>query len=114
MSQTHLRNLLSLIERLAIDLNRKEAIRCKHFFGGAAAYAGGSIFMTLTSQGLALKLPKDSRELLIGNGARPLRYFPNGHIKKDYVLVPSNLADDIDALAPWIKESLRFVQTLSK
>jgi hypothetical protein len=44
--------------------------------------------MTLTTVGLALKLPKDSGELVIGNGARPLRYFPKGPIKKDYVLVP--------------------------
>jgi TfoX/Sxy family transcriptional regulator of competence genes len=75
MAETHLRNLLSLIELLALNLNPKDAIQCKHFFGGAAAYANGRIFMTLTSRGLALKLQRDSRELLIRAGARPLRYF---------------------------------------
>src|SRR5258708_27712239 len=94
MAETHLRNLLSLIERLAVTLNSKDAIQCKHFFGGAAAYANGRIFMTLTSRGLALKLPKDPRELLIRAGARPLRYFPNAPIKKDYVICPRKLADD--------------------
>jgi TfoX/Sxy family transcriptional regulator of competence genes len=114
MAEAQLRNLCSLIERLASNLNRKDAIECKHFFGGAGAYSNGRIFMTLTSRGLALKLPKDSRELLIGDGARPLRYFPKGPIKKDYVVIPSTLADDEEALAPWVRESIRFAQTFSK
>jgi TfoX/Sxy family transcriptional regulator of competence genes len=114
MAEAQLRSLRSLIERLARNLNRKDAIECRHFFGGAAAYANGRIFMTLTSRGLALKLSKDSRELLIGNGARPLRYFPKGPIKKEYVVVPSTLADDKEALAPWVRESMRFAQTLRK
>ncbi len=114
MAEAQLRNLRSLLERLAANLNRNDAIECKHFFGGAAAYANGRIFMTLTTRGIALKLPKDSREFLIGNGAGPLRYFPRGPIKKDYVVIPNTLADDEEALAPWIRESIRFAQTFPK
>jgi TfoX/Sxy family transcriptional regulator of competence genes len=114
MSETYLRSLISLIERLGVSLNRKDEIQCKHFFGGAAAYCAGRIFMTLTSRGLALKLPKDSRELLISSGAMPLRYFTNAPTKKDYVVLPRSLADDMEALAPRINESIRFVQTLPK
>jgi hypothetical protein len=36
-----------------------------------------------------------------------------GPIKKDYVVIPSPLADDKEALAPWVRESMRFVQTSS-
>ena len=97
-----------------MSLNRKDEIQCKHFFGGAAAYCAGRIFMTLTSRGLALKLPKDSRELLISRGAMPLRYFTNAPTKKDYVVLPHSLADDMEALAPRLNESIRFVQTLPK
>jgi len=114
MSETYLRTLISLIERLGVNLNRKDEIQCQHFFGGAAAYCAGRIFMTLTSRGLALKLPKDSRELLISSGAMPLRYFPNAPIKKDYVVLPDSLADDMEALVPRIKESIRFVLKLRK
>ncbi len=110
MAEAQLRSLRSLLERLAA----KDAIECKHFFSGAAAYANGRIFMTLTTVGLALKLPQDSRELLIGNGARPLRYFPKGPIKKDYVVVPKVLTDDEETLASWIRESIRFALTFPK
>jgi TfoX/Sxy family transcriptional regulator of competence genes len=113
VSETYLRNLIALIGRLPANLNSEEAIQCKHFFGGAAAYVGGQIFITLTSRGLALKLPKDSRDLLIGKGATPLRFFPNGPLKKDYVVIPSSLTDDRKALIHWIIRSMRFAQTLS-
>jgi TfoX/Sxy family transcriptional regulator of competence genes len=114
MAEAQLRKLRSLIERLAANLNREDKIECKHFFSGAAAYANGRIFMTLTTIGLALKLPQDSRELLIGNGARPLRYFPKAPIKKDYVVVPKALANDEETLTSWIRESIRFTQTFPK
>src|SRR5712692_9358146 len=106
MAEAQLRTLRSLLERLAANPDRKDTIECKHFFSGAAAYANGRIFMTLTTVGLALKLPQASREHLIGNGARPLRYFPKGPIKKDYVVVPKWLANDEGKLASRIRESI--------
>jgi len=111
MAEAELRTLRSLLERLAASLDHKDTIECKHFFSGAAAYANGRIFMTLTTVGLALKLPKDSRELLIGKGAKPLRYFPKGPLKKDYVVLPKALADDEETLASLVRESIRFAQT---
>jgi TfoX/Sxy family transcriptional regulator of competence genes len=114
MAEAQLRTLRSLLGRVAANLDRKDTIECKHFFGGAAAYANGRIFMTLTTVGLALKLPKGSRELLIGYGGRPLRYFPKGPIKKDYLVVPKALANDEETLGPWIRESIRFTQTFPK
>lgn len=67
--------------------------------------------MTLTKGGLALKLPEASRLTLLDDGATPLRYFPNAPIKKDYVVVPNPLADDVSALGPWIAESIAFSRT---
>jgi len=70
--------------------------------------------MTLTSRGLGLKLPKDSRELLISSGAMPLGISRTRLTKKDYVVLPRSLAGDMEALAPRINESIRFVRTLPK
>jgi len=36
--------------------------------------------MTLTSRGLALKLPTGSRKLLIRMGDQPLKYFPGAPV----------------------------------
>lgn len=108
MVETYLVALRALLERMAPDLASGTEITCKHFFGGAAAYAGGRIFMTLTPVGLALKLPEASRAALIEAGGAPLRYFPKAPIKKDYALVPEALADDPPALTPWVRESIDF------
>ena len=108
MSQSHLDVLRSLLERVTLDPDSRNAIECKLFFSGAAAYANGRIFMTLTTVGLALKLPEESRAALMKRGARPLRYFAKAPVKKVYVILPQTLAKDDVALASWIKESIRF------
>ncbi len=103
-----------MLDGAALELDRDLAIECKHFFSGAAAYADGRIFMTLTPVGLALKLPERSRDRLLASGGAQLRYFPDGPIKKDYVVVPEPLAKDDAALGPWLEESIAFARNLPK
>jgi TfoX/Sxy family transcriptional regulator of competence genes len=110
MVAAHLDALRSLLARATLGFNRGIAVECKHFFSGAAAYANGRIFMTSTSVGVALKLPQESRAELTRRGAKPLRYFPQGPIKKDYVIVPVGMTRDIDALSPWVIKSILFSQ----
>ncbi len=112
MAEPYLQALGSLLDRAGPGL--EVPITHRHFFSGAAAYAEGRIFMTLTTAGLALKLPRDARARLTGEGAVPLRYFAKGPVKKDYLVVPQSLAEDPEALAPWIDKSIGFVRTLPK
>ena len=106
MVQAYLLELRSLLDRLAPPAGRH--IECKHFFAGAAAFADGHIFMTSTPAGLALKLPAPSRATLLDMGGWLLRYFSNGPIKKDYMIVPDGMAADEIALEPWVGESIAF------
>ena len=108
MARTHLADLQSLISRLAPKMGKSVRPECKRFFSGAAAYADGRIFMTLTPAGLALKLPEDGRATLMAAGGRPLKYFPNAPVKLEYVLCSGELSDE--ALAHWIELSVAFVQ----
>ena len=106
--------LQALLDRLPPQPIPGVELECKHFFSGAAGYANGRIFISLTPVGLALKLPEETRAALIDRGAEALRYFPKGPIKKDYVCIPKKLADDQAALAAWIVESIRFSQTFPR
>ena len=108
MAKPYLTDLRALLDRLAPLAGLEQAIDCKHFFSGAAAYVEGRIFMSLTPTGLALKLPPARREALLAAGGRPLRYFPKAPIKTDYVLLAEETAKDDRALAPLIAEGLRF------
>ena len=110
MAQPYLQNLTDLLTQAAPRPRPKAAIACKHFFSGAAAYADERIFMSWTPVGLALKLPEVACAELRTAGAKPLRYFPEGPIKKDYVVVPARLARDAAALRPWIARGIAFAR----
>ena len=109
MTQAFVCELLSLTGRLAKRIDCPGDIACKRFFGGAAAYIDGQIFMTLSPVGLALKLPAQQRDLLLTQDATPLRYFPKAPIKKEYVVLPETMARDDDAMAPLMESSVAFV-----
>ena len=69
--------------------------------------------MLLTAVGFAVKLPEESRNTLITQqGAKPLRYFPKGPIKKDYVILPSAVLNDTKALRNWVKASVEYAVSL--
>ncbi len=110
MAEPYLKELRALVERLSFARDEAADLVCKHFFSGAAAYAGGHICMSLTPAGLALKLPPADCEALVAHGAKPLRYFPKAPVKKDYVVLPARITADEDALRDWIARSIAFVR----
>jgi len=90
-------------------------LECRHFFSGAAVYADGRICISLTPVGFAIKLPEKSRnKLLQEKGTKNLRYFPKGPVKKDYVLLPKEMLEDMKVLRRWVKESIEYALTLPK
>ena len=114
MADIYLKDLQDLLAQTTSGLDSKVGIEARHFFGGAAAYAEGRTFISLTPAGLALKLPEDDRAVLLDQGATPLRYFPKAPIKKAYVVVPRAVANDGAALAGWVEKSVGYVLTLPK
>jgi len=109
MAEPYLKELQSIVQRVSAPRDKADTITCKHFFGGAAAYVDGHIFMSLTTVGLALKLPQDDRDALLAKGAKPLQYFPKAPVKKDYVVLPIQLMED-KYLSDWILRSVEFVR----
>lgn len=45
-------------------------------------------------------------------GTKALRYFPEGPIKKDYVVLPKTMLNDMKVLRRWVKVSIEHVLTL--
>ncbi len=110
MAEPYLTALKSIVDDSCRLHEEVGDVACKHFFGGAAAYVNGHIFMTLASAGLALKLPEEDRTTLLAQGATPLKYFANSPVKKEYVVLPSEFVDDTTVLKDWISTSIKFVQ----
>ena len=71
--------------------------------------------MSLTPVGFAIKLPEESRNVLMRRkGTKPLRYFSKGPIKKDYVVVPQTMLDDMKTLRRWVYASITYALSLPR
>ena len=112
MAKDYVAALEALLAGTVAALPPGVGLEVRRFFGGAAAYAGGRICVTLTPAGLALKLPEDGRARLLGEGGGQLRYFPNAPIKKQYVVAPAGLAGDADRLRFWARQSIDYALSL--
>ncbi len=101
MSKEYIERLTLLIRELKLKDELSYTIEVKHFFGGAAFYFNGIICASLSPVGLAFKLPASEVEKLISSGkAKPLIYFPQGNVKKGYVLFDK---PEIDNSRKWKK-----------
>lgn len=113
MAQEYLERLNALIGRLPSGNLKGVKLECKHFFSGAAVYAEGRICMSWTPVGFAIKLPETSRSALVNQqGAEYLRYFPKGPIKKDYVVLPNSMLQEMRALGRLAKTSIEYALSL--
>ena len=91
------------------------ALEFKPFFGAVAGYLDGKLFVSYGNFGLALKLPVGPRtELLERQGGTPLRYFPKGHVKKEYVVIPRRILDDGRTFRELVRQSVDYVRTSAR
>ena len=87
MAKEYLEKLSNLIRDLKIEDEVALPIATRHFFSGAALYVNEIICASWSPVGLAFKLPEPEVHKLLNSGkAKPLKYFPNGHVKKGYAL----------------------------
>lgn len=90
MAKEYLEKLSGLVLRLNIEKEVDCRIEVKHLFTGAALYVNKVICASWSPVGLAFKLPAKEVAGLISSGkAKPLKYFPKGHVKKGYALFAS-------------------------
>ena len=111
MKTEYLNGLAALLLRARPRLGSTHDLRFRSCFGAVAGYVDGNIFISHGRFGTALKLPSRTiNRLLEERGVRHLKYFPNGHVKKEYVVLPKRILDDHDRLKKLVDQSIRFVR----
>lgn len=110
MAEPFLNELENIIKSTKISTGQPNPVQCKHFFSGAAAYCDGTIFMSLSPVGLALKLSDEDCQEMMEMGGTYLRYFPKAPIKKGYVVLPVSIRSDINTLTKLIVKSMTHIQ----
>jgi hypothetical protein len=101
--------LRELLNRAYPRLFKAYRLEFRNCFGAVAAYVNGNIFMSCGRFGVALKLPQSVLpDLLSEAGVTHLRYFPNGHVKKEYAVMPTHILDDRVRLRKLLSTSVKY------
>ena len=103
--------LESLLKKVRPRLSNTHRLEFKKCFGAVAGYVHGNIFISCGKFGVALKLPpKTLATLFKEEGVKPLKYFPNGHVKKNYAVLSKRILDESSRLKKLVDKSILFPQ----
>ena len=100
--------LQTILEQSCPELATRHALTFKNCFGAVAGYVDQQIFCSCGQFGFALKLPPEDREEIFKVGGKHLKYFPNGHVKKDYAVLTGQMVNDRKKLYRLIETSIKF------
>ncbi len=92
MQNKYLEEITTLLKQVHPKLFTIHQLKFKNVFGAVAGYANGKIFITCGKFGVALKLPEKTLAELFGEkDVKHLKYFPKGHVKKEYAVLPKRM-----------------------
>ena len=102
---TYFRTLTELLKGCR-SLDSSHELEFKNVFGAVAGYVDGQIFISCGSFGVAP--PATLGRLFEEKGVKHLRYFPQGHIKKEYGVLSRQILNDPRRLSSLIGQSVKF------
>ena len=95
MNDKYLHRLKALLRQARPRLARTHRLTFKNVFGAVGGYVNGRIFISCGTFGVALKLPSEALEILFRErGVKHLKYFPKGHVKKEYAVIPKRILNN--------------------
>ena len=102
--------LTNLLKQARPRLASTHGLEFKNVFGAVAGYVNGNIFISCGKFGTALRLPPKTLDSLFKfEGAKHLKYFPKGHIKKEYAVLPKGLLLNNTRFKKLVDESIKYV-----
>lgn len=113
MKAKYLDKITKLLERTHPKLADTCRIAFKNCFGAVAGYVNGRIFISCGKFGVALRLPPEALEdVFKEEGVRHLKYFPNGHIKKEYAVLSNEIIENERQFKKLVDSSIMHVLSL--
>ncbi len=110
MANVYRDQLTQLLTETHPHLADTHALEFKNVFGAVGGYIDGTIFISLGKFGIALRLAPELLEQLFDDGkAGPLRYFSNGHVKKEYAVLSEEVLSDMPQVTMLIGQSVAYV-----
>ena len=102
----YLNRLTDLLGQIRPRLSTTHDLSFGSCFGAVAGYIDGNIFISCGRFGTALKLPSETvASLLKEKGVKRLKYFPTGHVKKNYAVLPRRILQDQSRIKNLVRRS---------
>ena len=113
MQGKYFEKIAKLLEQARPRLAPTHRLTYKNVFGAVGGYVNGRIFISCGKFGIAPRLPSEILENLFQEkGVKHLKYFPKGHIKKEYVVLPNRILQDKNRVRKILNESVKYVLSL--
>ena len=101
--------MIKLLKQARPRLNTAHQLEFKNCFGAIAGYVNGHIFISCGKFGVALRLPPETLDILFQEkGVKHLKYFPNGHIKKEYAILPKRMVENELQFKKLVDKSIKY------
>ena len=105
--------ITTLLEQVRPKLSTTHRLEFKNVFGAVGGYVNGRIFVSCGKFGVALRLPPQTLESLFNEKiVKHLKYFPNGHIKKEYAVLPKRIIEDSHKFKKLLDKSIEYALSL--
>ena len=109
MKDSYSDRLTALLAQARPTLATTHRLEFKNVFGAVGGYVNGSIFISCGKFGIALRLPPGILDSLFQEkGVRRLKYFPNGHVKKKYAVLPKRILETEEQFGTLLDESIAY------
>jgi len=110
MENKYLNEITTLLKQARPKLSTTYRLEFKNLFGAVGGYINGHIFASCGKFGVALRLPPGALEVIFRDKkAKHLKYFPQGHIKKEYAVLSKPTLKNKHQLKKLVDESIIFV-----
>ena len=109
MENEYLNEITTLLKQARPRLSATHRLEFKNVFGAVGGYVDGRIFISCGKFGVALRLPPDTLDTLFQEKeAKHLKYFPNGHIKRDYAVLSKRILEDKNRLKKFVDKGIDY------
>src|SRR3989338_6187797 len=109
MENKYLNKVATLLKQSYPKLSITHRLEFKNVFGAVGGYVNGKIFISCGKFGLALRLPPRVLDALFKEkGVKHLKYFPKGHIKKEYAVLPRKIMENRQQFKGLIDISVKY------
>ena len=112
MKNKYLEKRTTLLAQVRPKLSTTHQLEFKNVFGAVGGYVNGRIFVSCGKFGVALRLPPETLHILFQeNDVKHLKYFPKGHIKREYALLPKRIIENKHGFVKLVGESLKYASS---